>query len=296
MGLSEGAVEALKYFSPGNGVSGLSKLGIKTLPERYILPPKDRLDQNKVVLEESIPIIDVSNWDDPEVAGSICEAAAKWGFFQIINHGIPLDILENLKAAVHKFFDLPNEERRKYLKENSPSPTVHLNTSVNPLVHKVYKIATQSTLALDHTLRKKFIVLLSVASIILAHYPICPHPELVSGAGRQSDISSITILLQDDVGGLYVQGARADQWIHVNPVKGALVINIGDVLQIVSNDRYKSIEHRVSVNAKRNRVSVPIFVNPVADAVVGPFPEVLENGEKPIYKHLVYSRLFQLLP
>ncbi|XP_071902922.1 bi-functional coumaroyl CoA and feruloyl CoA ortho-hydroxylase F6H2-1-1-like [Coffea arabica] len=121
----------------GNGVSGLSKLGIKTLPERYILPPKDRLDQNKVVLEESIPIIDVSNWDDPEVAGSICEAAAKWGFFQIINHGIPLEVLENVKEAGHKFFQLPNEERRKYWKENSPTPTVQLKTSFSPLAEKV---------------------------------------------------------------------------------------------------------------------------------------------------------------
>lgn len=121
----------------GNGVNGLMKLGLKTIPERYILPPEERLDQNHIVQEESIPIIDVSNWDDPKVAARICEAAAKWGFFQIINHGIPLDILENLKAAMHKFFDLPNEERRKYLKENSPSPTVHLNTSVNPLVDKV---------------------------------------------------------------------------------------------------------------------------------------------------------------
>ncbi|XP_071902926.1 feruloyl CoA ortho-hydroxylase F6H1-1-like [Coffea arabica] len=85
---------------------------------------------------------------------------------------------------------------------------------------------------------------------------------------------------------------RADQWIHVTPVKGALVVNIGDVLQIVSNDRYKSIEHQVIVNGRRNRVSVPIFANPAADAVVGPFPEALENGEKPIYKHVVYSNYF----
>ena len=134
--------------------------------------------------------------------------------------------------------------------------------------------------------------LMGALIVDLMHYPLCPNPELAAGVGRHADISSITILLQDEVGGLYVQGTRADQWIHVTPVKGALVINIGDILQIVSNDRYKSIEHRVIVNKSRNRVSVPIFLNPKDDAVVGPFPELLESGEKPIYKNVVFSDYF----
>ena len=70
------------------------------------------------------------------------------------------------------------------------------------------------------------------------------------------------------------------------------VANIGDIIQVVSNDRYKSIEHRVIVNGTRNRVSVPIFANPAADAIVGPFPEVLENGEKPVYKNIKFSDYF----
>ncbi|KAL3518781.1 hypothetical protein ACH5RR_021370 [Cinchona calisaya] len=60
-----------------------------------------------------------------------------WGFFQIINHGIPLEVLENVKDADHKFFELPNEERKKYLMENSPSPTVQLKNSFSPLAEKV---------------------------------------------------------------------------------------------------------------------------------------------------------------
>lgn len=136
--------------------------------------------------------------------------------------------------------------------------------------------------------------LMGALIVDLMHYPMCPNPELAAGVGRHSDISSITILLQDDVGGLYVRGTSADdRWIHVTPVKGALVINIGDILQIVSNDRYKSIEHCVVVDQKRDRVSVPIFVNPADDALVGPFPEVLESsGEKPVYKRFLFSDYF----
>jgi feruloyl-CoA ortho-hydroxylase len=73
----------------------------------------------------------------------------------------------------------------------------------------------------------------------------------------------------------------------------ALIINIGDVLQIMSNDKYKSIEHLAFVNKSKNRVSIPIFVNPGHDAIIGPLPEVLEGGEKPMYKHLVFSYYFR---
>ena len=131
------------------------------------------------------------------------------------------------------------------------------------------------------------------------YYPKCPNPELTAGVGRHSDISTITVLLQDDSGGLYVRregdGDRdqADSWIHVPPVNGALVINVGDVLQIMSNDLYKSVEHRAVPKRNKSRISIPIFVNPGPKALIGPLPQVLESGEKPIYKRVMYSDYFK---
>lgn len=121
----------------GNGVKGLVDTGIATLPEQYIQPPEHRFDAAKVSPQESIPIIDVSNWDDPVVKKSIFDAASKWGFFQIINHGVSEEILESVKDGAHKFFGSPIEERKKYLKGNSPTDTVHLATSFTPHVEKV---------------------------------------------------------------------------------------------------------------------------------------------------------------
>lgn len=121
------------------------------------------------------------------------------------------------------------------------------------------------------------------------YYPKCPNPQLSIGVGRHSDISTFTVLLQDDIGGLYVKKLDANVWIHVPPVNGALVINIGDALQIMSNDKYKSVEHCVIANGRKDRVSVPIFLHPKATSVVAPLQEVLENGEKPIYKEIVYA-------
>ena len=67
--------------------------------------------------------------------------------------------------------------------------------------------------------------------LILCHYyPACPQPELTMGSPRHSDNDFLTILQQDQIGGLQV--LYQNQWVDVPPVPGALVINVGDVLQV----------------------------------------------------------------
>jgi isopenicillin N synthase-like dioxygenase len=67
--------------------------------------------------------------------------------------------------------------------------------------------------------------------IILGHYyPPCPQPELAIGSSRHSDSSFLTILLQDQVGGLQI--LHDDQWVDVTPTPGAFIVNIGDLLQV----------------------------------------------------------------
>lgn len=80
-----------------------------------------------------------------------------------------------------------------------------------------------------------------------------------------------------------------DSWIHVPPINGSLVINVGDALQIMSNGKYQSIEHRVVANGSKNRISVPIFVNPRPSDKISPLRGVLASGEKPKYKEVLYS-------
>ncbi|KAL2322470.1 hypothetical protein Fmac_026851 [Flemingia macrophylla] len=317
-----------------NGVKGLADLHPPSVPHQYIQPHQARLDHTKILPQESIPIIDFTNWDDPHVQDSIFDAATKWGFFQIVNHGIPFKALDDIKVVVHRFFELPAEEKKR-LKENSPPEVVRLATSFSPNAESVLEwkdylqlvYASEEKIqshwpaickdqALEYMkhaevlIRKLLKVLLKklnvkeldnarehtlMGSMILGlnYYPACPDPEVVAGVGPHSDISSITVLLQDDIGGLYVRGSDGDSWIYVPPVEGALVINIGDVLQILSNEKYKSIEHRVVANRSETRISIPIFVNPAPDVVVGPLAEVLENGDEPKYKPVLYSDYFK---
>ncbi|KAE9600812.1 hypothetical protein Lal_00011321 [Lupinus albus] len=315
----------------GNGVKGLSEMGLKSLPNQYIQPLEERMSMIKVVSQESIPIIDMSNWNDPKVGDAICDAAEKWGFFQVINHGIPIQVLENVKDATYRFYELPSKEKVKYTKENSSSKHVRYGSSFTPEAEKalewkdylsLFYVSEDEAMAtwpyacrdealeymkMSETLIKQLLnvlmkrlnvsqidekresLLMGSKRINLNYYPICPNQELTVAIGRHSDVSTLTVLLQDETGGLYVRAEDHHSWIHVPPVSGALVINIGDALQIISNGRYKSIEHRVTTNESNTRVSVPIFVNPSPSDVIGPLPEVLANGEKQIYKNVLYS-------
>ncbi|KAL1293351.1 hypothetical protein HN51_053993 [Arachis hypogaea] len=319
----------------GNGVKGLYEMGLKTLPKQYIQPLEERMSMmtNKVVPQESIPIIDMSNNNNNcDVEDAICYAAEKWGFFQVINHGVPTQVLENVKDATYRFYELAAEEKVKYTKENSPTKHVRYGSSFSPEAEKalewkdylsLFYVSEDEAIATwpyacrnealeymkkSEALIKRLLnilmkrlnvkeideikeaVLMGSKRINLNYYPVCPNHDLTVAIGRHSDVSTLTILLQDQTGGLFVRTEDRCGWIHVPPIPGALVINIGDALQIMSNGRYKSIEHRVTANGSKTRVSVPIFVNPRPSDVIGPFLEVLaSDGEKAKYKNVLYS-------
>ncbi|PWA13620.1 Non-heme dioxygenase N-terminal domain-containing protein [Artemisia annua] len=122
------------------------------------------------------------------------------------------------------------------------------------------------------------------AFVRLNHYPTCLAPNLALGAGRHKDAGALTILAQDDVGGLEVKRKTDGEWIFVKPVRNSFIINLGDVIQVWSNDIYESIEHRVRVNSTRERFSIPFFMNPALYIVVEPLPELISEENPAKYK------------
>lgn len=100
------------------------------------------------------------------------------------------------------------------------------------------------------------------------------------GVGEHCDYGVLTVLLQDNVGGLEVKD-RAGNWIPAPPLPGTFVVNIGDMLERLTWGRYRATPHRVRNSSMRvDRISIPFFFDPCWHAVVEPIPE-LRTGAPP---------------
>lgn len=66
----------------------------------------------------------------------------------------------------------------------------------------------------------------------LNHYPPCPSPHLALGVSRHKDAVALTVLAQDDVGGLEVKRKTDGEWIRVKPIPDSFIVNIGDIIQV----------------------------------------------------------------
>lgn len=89
--------------------------------------------------------------------------------------------------------------------------------------------------------------------------------------GRHTDYGVLTILLQDDVGGLQVE-TKDGSWIEVPPVPDSFVINLGDMLEVWTKGAVTAAPHRVKVSSTLDRLSVAMFYDPGFDCVVMPIP------------------------
>ncbi|KMT00125.1 hypothetical protein BVRB_1g019470 [Beta vulgaris subsp. vulgaris] len=121
------------------------------------------------------------------------------------------------------------------------------------------------------------------------YYPYCPESNKTIGIATHTDPGILTLLLQDKVGGLQVK--YDGKWIDLKPVCGALVVNLGDLFQVISNDTYKSGEHRVFANPLHTpRVSIAVFFSPgMYENIYGPLPELVSAERPALYQQLMFS-------
>ncbi|ERM96176.1 feruloyl CoA ortho-hydroxylase 2 [Amborella trichopoda] len=316
----------------GYGVKGMVDSGIAELPQRYIHPPHERIVRKEAIdalcyLAKPIDLSKLGREGGEEVARALCESAEKLGFFQVVNHGVPFELLESMKCATKRFFEMPVEKKAMYLRGKTPCPNVFYGTSFAPdkevclewkdYLSMIYMNDEEALkywpeqcrdVSLEYLKKCKAMIsgilkglleglgvgleegaleaYMEAKAVNLNYYPPCPNPELTVGVGRHSDLAALTVLLQDEIGGLYVKVDKG--WIEISPVPGALVINVGDTLEILSNGRYKSAEHRVMASGSKERVSIPIFVSPRPHTMIGPLPGLVEDG-KAVYGRLLFG-------
>ena len=108
--------------------------------------------------------------------------------------------------------------------------------------------------------------------------------------GHHTDTGVLTLLLQDDTGGLQAH-SPAHGWIDVPPRPGTIVVNLADAMQVWTNDRYKAAVHRVVPMTSSNRYSIPFFANPPRNARIAPIADLAEPT--PRYREFAWRELIE---
>ncbi|KAK6145970.1 hypothetical protein DH2020_019839 [Rehmannia glutinosa] len=258
------------------GVKGLTEAGVEKIPrifvhEQYILEKNSisgRYD------ELSIPVIDLEclNKDASariEIIDRVKEACEEWGFFQIVNHGIPMSLMNKVVESVRKFHELENEVKKQYYSRDFKRKVVynsnfdlHQAPSANwrdtlylimapkpPEPEELPQVCRETMMEYSKQVKKLGIYLFEFLSealglnrdhlkdmdcaeglYVTAHYyPACPEPDLTLGLSSHTDSGFLTLLLQDQIGGLQV--LHENQWVDVPSSPGALIVNIGDLME-----------------------------------------------------------------
>ncbi|KAG4117173.1 hypothetical protein ERO13_D12G212700v2 [Gossypium hirsutum] len=131
-----------------------------------------------------------------------------------------------------------------------------------------------------------------IQGIRMNYYPPCAEASKVYGLAPHSDATGLTLLLQvNEVEGLQIK--RNEKWVPIKPIPASFIINIGDMMEIMSNGKYKSIEHRAVVNPEKERLSIAAFHNPNRCTQIGPLPDLMKTN-KALYKTVSFQEFMEL--
>ncbi|KAL3513594.1 hypothetical protein ACH5RR_026311 [Cinchona calisaya] len=315
-------------------IASLSKC-LDTIPSEYIRSENEQpaiTTVRGVVLE--VPVIDLSDLDEGKIVEMISEASREWGIFQVVNHGIPDEVIRKLQQVGQEFFELPQEEKDVIAKLPGSSSIEGYGTRlqkevegkkgwVDHLFHKIwpppainyqfwptnppsYREANEDyTKRLRGVVDKMFECLSKglgveanerkdgmggeelVYLMKINYYPPCPRPDLALGVVAHTDMSALTILVPNEVQGLQV--FKDDYWYDVKYIPNALIVHIGDQIEILSNGKYKAVLHRTTVDKEMTRMSWPVFLEPPPEQEIGPIPKSVNEENPPKYKTKKYK-------
>ncbi|KAL2929850.1 Protein DMR6-LIKE OXYGENASE 1 [Bienertia sinuspersici] len=314
------------------------------LTPNFVLPVERRPNLAEV-LRDKVPIIDLGKNDTNGLVEEIAKACEEYGLFLIVNHGVPLELCENMLSAVTDLFyqppqikallvsDDPDKDVRicnhyrkveekgdqkskrfsmwsevfKHSWHPSDDSFADLLPSNPPNYRRVVTAYAREIGILMSQLLSLMSQGLGLKGDVLQHrlgknplfrvqanyYPPCSNPNLTLGLGVHTDRDALTVLLPtSNVEGLQIM--KDDKWIVVDPIPNALVVNIGDQLQVLSNGRYKSVLHRVVTNEHQSRVSIAMFYGPDKDAYIGPVEDLINNPHPQLYRNYFFREFLEV--
>nr|XP_043627439.1 1-aminocyclopropane-1-carboxylate oxidase homolog 1-like [Erigeron canadensis] len=315
------------------GVKGLVDAGIREIPRMFMHPPEILNPKAPAAVNclEIIPTIDLGSTNRSSTVEKIRRASEDIGIFYVTNHGIPMSVMEEMLNGVRRFHEQDVEVKKKFYTRDASKAVVYnsnfdlyfssvagwrdtfasIMAPTPPPYEELPEVCRDIMMEYSNELKKLGVVIFRLISealgldpdylgdmdcdkgfrLLCNYYPACPQPDLTMGVAPHTDPNFLTVLLQGEIGGLQI--LHQDQWVDVTPVPGSLVVNIGDLLQLLSNDKLKSLEHRAVAKEKGPRVSVACFFRSLETSrTYGPLKDFVSSDNPPRYRETTIEEYY----
>ncbi|MCD9641387.1 hypothetical protein HAX54_027554 [Datura stramonium] len=271
---------------------------VQSVPQCYTFSPEERPGDASIPICNKIPVIDlekslISSSEKMKTIKQLLQAGQEFGFFQVINYGIPDNIVTQTMAIFKEFFNMADEQKVNVLSrkgwiytrsEDEVQNGIHLwRDNIKHPCHPLdkcmqswpdnpasYREVVGRYIEEMRKLSLKILELIcqglgiesgyfdeqsQVQLLSANNYPPCPDPSLTIGIPKHFDPSLITIIYQGNV---------------------------------ISNGKLRSVEHRAVANARETRTSIAVFINPAPNCIVEPAKVLLNESNRPLYKSILY--------
>ncbi|KAK9757412.1 hypothetical protein RND81_01G161100 [Saponaria officinalis] len=311
------------------GVKGLTDSRVKFIPDIFYHSDVSVINLNEFDTVTTIPTVDLAE-PHHNVVRKIWDASSSLGAFQIVNHNIPKSHIDGIIQGIKNFHELhPNDKMWWYGRDSSLNydkgvyfysnidlfysravswqDMIQIRLSPLPVsIPDVCKNEVTQWSAETRQIAERLMGYLSEGlglpdnklkgdgylgrgGLLGYYYPYCPEAVKTFAEAEHSDPGVITILVHDEDAAFQVKNGR--KWLYANTRPGALLIIIGDLLQIISNGQYKSGEHRVLANGhKQARSSVAVvYSSGYPENIYGPLPELVSATNPALYRAFRFS-------
>ncbi|KAL5547155.1 hypothetical protein UlMin_006842 [Ulmus minor] len=255
--------------------------------ESFLVPPPQNQPPPNInsINDDPIPILDfqcLSHSQDNEKFEEVCK---EWGVFRLVNHGIPETLLSQLQDSLNKILSFSFES--KFYLFNNPSsfnwgfgfhseclfvPVTQLSqiqaedhilasfrNMMDEYANHMFRVASTLNEAIAknlniETIESKSNVFEPTGFFRMYRYSPYPFPDDVFGLDAHINNSTLAIINENHAGGL--QLLKDEEWFTLKPIPNTLIVNLGDMMKVISKDKYHNIKYRVMVSKDKERISV----------------------------------------